>query len=194
MVSRRRGSLEKLDAELKALSKRLPASDQFFDAIFSLVHADHNPASLDRTAAIAGTQFVEYALQRAITRHLKDPLPPREEKDLFEGGGGGPLSAFGAKIILAHALGVIDDEDREDLDTLRYIRNAFAHSVTPIKFDDEAVKKLCVALHASKLVPGVSGIEDVLGAQYVFVQVAAHLYFSLVTYFPGRDLKPVLVP
>jgi hypothetical protein len=51
----------------------------------------------------------------------------------------GPLSTFNSKIIAAYAFGLIDETTRKNLNIIRTIRNAFAHSKRLIDFDDQAV-------------------------------------------------------
>ena len=51
----------------------------------------------------------------------------------------GPLGAAGAQIMLAHALGWIDDDTEADLTILRKIRNYFAHGFVRRGLDDPKV-------------------------------------------------------
>jgi len=47
---------------------------------------------------------------------------------------GGPFSSFYSNIIFAKTLGLIDRSISSDLDAIRRIRNAFAHTSLPIDF------------------------------------------------------------
>jgi DNA-binding MltR family transcriptional regulator len=185
MAPKRRGSLANIDKNLKDLARRLPPEDAFFDNLFSLQESAPRPEAMDRTAAIASAQYLEYALQKAILAHLKKDISEREIKELFDEPGA-PIGSLSAKIRLAVAMGIIDHEEKEDLDTIRNIRNTFAHSMTHITFDDEAVQRSCFSLHAVKNMEGVSGIEDVLGAKGLYVAAVGQLYFKTITYFAGR--------
>ncbi len=61
---------------------------------------------------------------------------------LFEGYG--PLSTFNAKIDIARALAIVDEETYNTLRILKGIRNAFAHPKSPLPdFDDPEVIKEC---------------------------------------------------
>jgi DNA-binding MltR family transcriptional regulator len=51
----------------------------------------------------------------------------------------GPLSSFAAKIIAAHAFGIFNDLVRDNLNIVRDIRNAFAHSNRPLTFSHKLV-------------------------------------------------------
>jgi len=64
---------------------------------------------------------------------------------------GAPLSSFHAKIAVAHALGMFGDEFRSQIDRVRLIRNAFAHTMLPLSFDDELVAQECMKLVPARL-------------------------------------------
>jgi DNA-binding MltR family transcriptional regulator len=51
----------------------------------------------------------------------------------------GPLRSFYTKIAMGYALGIYDKNIRSDLNIVRTIRNAFAHSKKLIQFDHPAV-------------------------------------------------------
>ena len=58
----------------------------------------------------------------------------------------GPLSTFAAKTKIAYALGVFDAPVRDELDLIRYIRNAFAHSKEPLTFESPLIADACAQL------------------------------------------------
>jgi DNA-binding MltR family transcriptional regulator len=51
----------------------------------------------------------------------------------------GPLGSFYSRIAMGYALGIHDNNMRNDLNIVRNIRNAFAHSRKSIQFDHPAV-------------------------------------------------------
>ena len=53
----------------------------------------------------------------------------------------GPLNSFSSKIAVGHALGIYDEDMRNDLHIVRKIRNAFAHSKRLIHFDLSLIEK-----------------------------------------------------
>ena len=55
-------------------------------------------------------------------------------------------STFSQKINLCFSLGLITDLERQDLNTLKEIRNAFAHHIFGCDFKNEEVKKYLLAL------------------------------------------------
>lgn len=59
----------------------------------------------------------------------------------------GAFSAFSTKIDVAHAMGEIDDRTRDDLHTLRDLRNAFAHPPGLLHFDLDEMRKVLAKFH-----------------------------------------------
>jgi hypothetical protein len=102
----------------------------------------------DRAVAIILAAMVEGALRAAILARMV-PLCERREMGLF--GPDSPLGTFSAKIKVGFALGVYGPETRADLDTVRAIRNAFAHCTKPIKFDTPEVAAECAKLRIPRL-------------------------------------------
>ena len=78
----------------------------------------------ERAAVVMGVALTDESLESTLLKLL---LPAKSKKDdLFDPDR--PIGSFGAKIRLAHRLGLIDDEFCSALDMLRKIRNDFAHS------------------------------------------------------------------
>jgi len=50
---------------------------------------------------------------------------------------------------MVHALGLVDDGLFATLETIRAIRNEFAHSFIPLGFDTSEIKELCLTLPKS---------------------------------------------
>lgn len=63
------------------------------------------------------------------------------EEELFTGQA--PLSTFSSRIKLAYYLGKIAPSERKDLDTIRSIRNEFAHHAELLSFDDQSIRDRC---------------------------------------------------
>jgi hypothetical protein len=77
-----------------------------------------------RGAVLVGVARVDASLERVLQAVL---LPSPSGRDaLFQPDR--PLGSFGAKISLAHRLGLIDQSVERALHTLRRVRNTFAHS------------------------------------------------------------------
>lgn len=99
----------------------------------------------DRAAALVAAAEVESYLV-----YLMLPLFWRlkaDEKEALFFGRRAPLSEFATRIAVAYGLGRIHQPERDDLDRIRRIRNAFAHTVIPVKFTTEVIAAECAKLH-----------------------------------------------
>lgn len=56
---------------------------------------------------------------------------------------GRPLSTFSARIRIAYAVGLISKDCMSDLNTIRDIRNEFAHLHGPVSFSDQSIAHRC---------------------------------------------------
>jgi hypothetical protein len=131
----------------------------------------------DRAAGIVGAVLVEDSLTILIKSRLltNDDL----HQELFRSGG--PLGAFSVKINLAHLMGLYSTTAREELDTIRKIRNEFAHRVAR-SFSFDRIRALANNLSLSEkvefhIIPKESG-------QAVFV----------IGTKPDEPSQPVLPP
>ena len=97
----------------------------------------------DRAAALALGTLVEDALELALRRAMR-PLSRDEDDGLF--GADAPAGTFSAKTKLAYALQLIDATARSDINYIREIRNAFAHTRMGLTFQTEEVKNVCFLL------------------------------------------------
>jgi hypothetical protein len=93
----------------------------------------------DRAAALIASAYVEerllLAIQARTNRHEKI------EKDLYRGSG--PLGTFSAKIDLGLLLGIYEPKIHQMLNTIRNIRNEFAHQPKPRDFNSQRIGDLC---------------------------------------------------
>jgi hypothetical protein len=92
--------------------------------------------SPDRSACIVVTSMLARVLEHVILARLmiveKRRMIPLFERD-------GALSTFYGNIHLAFALQLVSETVRDDLDVIRRVRNAFAHSILPLIFDTEEI-------------------------------------------------------
>lgn len=190
-MASRRDSLQKLDKKLKDLMRQAPEGKELFQILFGI--SDNRPhanlielKAADRTIAVTAAAFLDHALQKAICTHL--PLSANH-KDLFDDRG--PLGTLSAKIIMAKALEIIDTVEREDLDTIRTIRNSFAHTLLPIGFDADEVKTLCKTLRVSSggILPGIESAAN--PAKQQFAYRVTFLFYILFKYDPKKRLKAI---
>src|SRR5262249_9675633 len=80
----------------------------------------------DRGVALIGAALLDAALESMLRRYFVDDAKTVEELLLNEGG---PLSSFSARIKVAYCLGLFARNIFRDLDTVRGIRNEFAHHI-----------------------------------------------------------------
>jgi DNA-binding MltR family transcriptional regulator len=95
-----------------------------------------------RTKSQAGTVLVSAAvvddgLQQLLLTKMRT-LSNNKANRIFNG----PLRSFTAKIDVAYAFELIDDELYDDLTTIRDIRNEFAHSVNETHFERPEIVEL----------------------------------------------------
>jgi hypothetical protein len=120
---------------LKTLIAEWPSKDDLDELVAELGHGS------DRACAIIATANVESFLTTAILIKLvliklenidDETLKALESQN-------GALGGFFSKIYLGYALDLYDKATRNDLETIRKIRNAFAHASRPISFLNEEV-------------------------------------------------------
>lgn len=97
----------------------------------------------DRTAAILAAAMVQANLDELLLSAL-----PRTDKltEALLYGQDGPLTRFANCINIGYALALFDDDIRQDLNSIRTIRNAFAHSRLPLTFKTRLIRQECMAL------------------------------------------------
>jgi mannitol operon repressor len=62
----------------------------------------------------------------------------------------GPLGSFGSRISICYLLGKISDDEYNDLEIIRSIRNDFAHKIHDKSFEIENIKSRCSNLILAK--------------------------------------------
>ena len=97
----------------------------------------------DRAAAILVAAALEQYLRAMILLYLPNRDGDTSEKLL---GNGGALSSFYNNIHLAYAMGLIDTITKEDLNTIRNVRNVFAHAMGHVSFETLEIKQECERL------------------------------------------------
>lgn len=103
----------------------------------------HNLES-PRGKVLVACSFLDEQLKKIIDAYLIQG----SDKNLLLEGFNAPLGTFSSRIKAANCLGLISREEYEDCNTLRKIRNEFAHNHT-INFEDNKCRDLCANLHHS---------------------------------------------
>jgi DNA-binding MltR family transcriptional regulator len=96
-------------------------------------------AESDRGCALFAAAYLDRALSDLLFVSLVGNK--NIEDDLFRGNA--PLSSFSARIKMAFYLGKLSPSARRDLETIRSIRNDFAHHPEYIDFTVQSVKDRC---------------------------------------------------
>ena len=99
----------------------------------------------DRGAALVGAALIDSRLDRILSSHL---IECKEAKELIEGGNA-CLSTLSAKSKLCYCLGLITSLEFCEIETIRKIRNEFAHQVHGLDFHNQRVRDLCNNLKAN---------------------------------------------
>jgi hypothetical protein len=97
----------------------------------------------DRGAAIIAAAAIDDVLERLIIARFVELSSNR--KDALFGPSNGPLSGLSSKIELGFALGLFNEERRQSLHLIRKVRNAFAHKMDPISFEDPNIFEIVEA-------------------------------------------------
>ena len=109
----------------------------------------------DRACAVLGAAHLDYLLAKAIEVHLPRGSELSDEL-LFKPQA--PLGTFSSRISMAFALEIISKETKENLNTIRRIRNDFAHKMELHTFDEDQsiidrCKNLQIAVKQAKSYP-----------------------------------------
>lgn len=106
----------------------------------------------DRACGVLGASMLDVRLEALFLRRLH-----AFQDELL--GFGGPLGTFSGRIKIARALHWISDDVRKDLDTVRDIRNKFAHSPDHrLSFSDQSIAATCRNLRSARAF--LAGVEE----------------------------------
>lgn len=135
--------------------------------------ADAYGDETDRGVVILATTAFEDKLRERLERGMR-PLNSEQRDKLF--GYDAPLGSLSAKISIAFALGILDDQMFRVAEMARAMRNACAHSRQRISFNDRAL------LNGLLFIKQELGFLDAdFGSQpkFVFLLCTSYLIFSI---------------
>ena len=107
-------------------------------------------AQSDRGAAILAAAFIDVHLADVLMYVFRANLSKDDDKALFDDANG-PLASFSSRIKMAHALGVIGDKTRADLNLIRKVRNEFAHKIKVRSFNEPPISDICRSLQLADI-------------------------------------------
>lgn len=100
----------------------------------------------DRACGVLGAALLDLKLKLTYERRLR--CSQKEVKELLDGTG--PLASFGTRIRVARALAWINEDAYTDLNTVRDIRNDFAHQWDhTLGFDNQSIADRCSNLRSA---------------------------------------------
>jgi DNA-binding MltR family transcriptional regulator len=118
----------------------------------------------DRGCVLVGAAILEEGLDALLTAGFVEEkiVAKASIGPLFAAGG--PLGSFWAKIQLAHALGLLSSDTHHDLESVRRLRNRFAHYRESVSFSDAdviaAVDRLSTIATVWRQVPRYSAPQE----------------------------------
>ena len=168
---------------LSKLAAKFPEKDAFFDLLVATM-TDRN----DRAAVLTVVSLLEGALQKSLaTKFIADDKGKLE----YMFGSGAPLRDFSAKIKMGFALGVYGPNTRADLDSIREVRNSFAHTMSPIYFNTPEVENVCkriIILDQFDILDPFDLSSEIKDASTRICFITTAMYFAAVFYFIAHPI------
>ena len=96
----------------------------------------------DRGAALVAASRLDEILKNILASFLRKA---KSSDDLLEGFNA-PLGTFSARASACHALGLIQDNEFDEISKIRKVRNEFGHQWQGVNFDSERIRDLVDAL------------------------------------------------
>jgi len=111
----------------------------------------------DRGAAIVGAAYLEARLAELLAAFLT------KEATQAKGDLKWPLESYRKRVILAHWMGLISDDERHDLEGIGAIRNRFAHKGHALSFSDPYIVAECGNLRLWKPLSELLNLDSARG-------------------------------
>jgi hypothetical protein len=148
-------------ASLRRALKIRNVENTTFRELYHFNSAGSEQTNSDRAAALIVGTILEESLEIAISTHFvgwKDVSETNREiqRDQLFGYGSyelSPLSSFASRIRLGFALGIYGPKMRDDLDSIKNIRNLFAHFKGPATFEHDEIRLLCEEMNSLGKMP-----------------------------------------
>lgn len=140
----------------------------------------------DRGTVIIVGSLVEDALSDRIFSALETAFEPMSEtlkKTLTKNG---PLRDFGSALLMARALGLLEEDDAELLSIMKAVRNACAHCRQDISFATPALREAVALMFDQEA--GEAVLKNSKTAWTAFMLVAARLLLILNDRKSGDEL------
>jgi DNA-binding MltR family transcriptional regulator len=131
-----------------------PHKEPYVDQLNSLLESLHEHD--DRSLILTIAAFAEDTLEQLLLDYLREP---KQAKELVNGFNA-PLGTFSARIKTAFVLGLMRKDHYQTLESLRKIRNKFAHNWDGVSIDREDIASLVAQLSPSRRVEYLASEDD----------------------------------
>lgn len=137
----------------------------------------------DRVKMLTCCILVEDSLREILAANL-----PCSDNELFADRG--LLSTIDSRCRLAYAMGLIDKDAKDDLDTIRQLRNAAAHALSDFSFEEPAIANVAMLIRATANagLETVPLLEGKRASEPLIRCVASCLYYAVA--FDANRLGP----
>lgn len=105
----------------------------------------HLRAESDMAVSLLATNLLDELLFQLLEKYF---IPGKAAKELFTSFG--PLTSLSAKVKLTYSLGLISEDEYLEIETLRRIRNKFAHSSELPNFTHSGIEPLVKRLKGAQ--------------------------------------------
>jgi hypothetical protein len=144
----------------------------------------------DRASAIAGAAYIDFALMSLLLTYLPDDISAEDAERIPERyfRHRGMLQDLSRKIAMAYFLGGISKCERSVLDTIRTVRNAFAHAMRPLSFEEQSISAACLSFGASVPSDWVHDVSHLSEPRRRFIFTVVRYYQSVLERHKTRSL------
>jgi hypothetical protein len=161
---------------LKAFAKEIPDERETVALLRELEQRQRDHSG-DRAAAILGGTIIENALRVTLLARFR---PDKEgHPSLFDGDRNAPLSTFAARIRLGYALRIFGPKTLSDLQCIKAVRNAFAHSLMTFDFAAPEIATVCDALVLWAKSTPIAGGGGASSAKEKYIRSASYITGAL---------------
>jgi len=140
----------------------------------------------DRGAIILAATSIEDTLENALGIRMK-VLETDIEARTAVFGAEGTISTYSDKTLIAYALGIIDKKAKKQIDLVRYIRNACAHSRKPLSLE------MPVLVDAVKAAIGEKTLKEMKDHKPMTLRAAFICHCTALAYYiaSGQKKEPL---
>lgn len=161
---------------------RIPATEDELKQVFSLLETES-----DRGCALIAGSLLENTLAMTINCHLADCGEPFRKK-LHEGSDA-PLGTFSSKIKMGRALAIYDKRVQKSFETVKDIRNAFAHALRPLDFTNPTIISHVETLYDWKMPKQDGGLSPARIRYSAFCFSMGQRLYTAATTQGGKEME-----